>query len=282
MAAMAKLTTAERAKLPDSAFAYVDAAGKRRLPIHDAAHVRNALARFDRVVFDDEAARDRARTRLLRAAHKHGVAPIGFIRAEIQPQRRFPKGNVTFLLTDVEASTSLLARLGESYGPLLTKVRGLVRAAVRQEGGQEVDARGDEMLAVFREPAAALKAALAIQHAMQESSWPGAGADVRLRVGLHSGRPTLTETGYVGLAVHTTARVCFAAHGGQILITSAVRSGLANEDVHGLSLKRLGNWRFRGLPKPVKLFQVDALRGAQAYPPPRGAKRTTLDRAQRR
>jgi class 3 adenylate cyclase len=282
MAAMAKLTTAERAKLPDSAFAYVDAAGKRRLPIHDAAHVRNALARFDQVVFEDEAARDRARTRLLRAAHKHGVAPIGFVRAEIQPQRRFPKGNVTFLLTDMEASTSLLARLGESYGPLLTKVRGLVRAAVRQAGGQEVDARGDEMLAVFREPAAALKAALAIQHAMQESSWPGAGADVRLRVGLHSGRPTLTETGYVGLAVHTTARVCFAAHGGQILITSAVRSGLANEDVHGLSLKRLGNWHFRGLPKPVKLFQVDAVRGAQAYPPPRGAKRTTLDRAQRR
>ena len=283
MAAMAKLTTAERAKLPDSAFAYVDATGKRRLPIHDAAHVRNALARFDQVVFDDEAARDRARTRLLRAAHKHGVAPIGFVRAEIQPQRRFPKGNVTFLLTDMEASTSLLARLRESYGPLLTKVRGLVRAAVRQEGGQEVDARGDEMLAVFREPAAALKAALAIQHAMQESSWPSAGAaDVRLRVGLHSGRPTLTETGYVGLAVHTTARVCFAAHGGQILMTSAVRSGLAGEDGHGLSLKRLGNWRFRGLPKPVELFQVDSVRGARAYPPPRGAKRATLDRAPRR
>ncbi|MGH3082574.1 MAG: DUF6582 domain-containing protein [Gaiellaceae bacterium] len=230
---MAKLTATERAKLPDSAFAHIDAAGKRRLPINDAAHVRNALARFDQVVFDDEAARDRARTRLLRAAHKYGVAPIGFIRAEIQPQRRFPKGNVTFLLTDVEASTSLLARLRDDYGPLLTRVRGLVRTAVRQAGGQQVDARGDEVLAVFREPAAALKAALAIQHATQESSWPGAGDDVRLRIGLHSGRPTLTETGYVGLAVHTTARVCFAAHGGQILMTAAVRSGLADEDAQG-------------------------------------------------
>ena len=273
MAAMAKLTTTERAKLPDSAFAYIDSAGKRRLPIHDAAHVRNALARFDQVVFDDEAARDRARTRLLRAAHKHGVAPIGFIRAEIQPQRRFPKGHVTFLLADVEASTNLLAQLGDGYRPLLTKVRALLRAAVRQAGGQVVDARGDELLAVFREPAAALKAALAIQHAVQESSWPGAGAGVRLRVGLHSGRPTLTETGYIGLAVHATARVCFAAHGGQILVTSAVRSGLADEDADGISLKRLGNWRFRGLPKPIELFQVDAVRGAQAYPPPRGATR---------
>ena len=144
---------------------------------------------------------------------------------------------------------------------------------MRQAGGQEVDARGDEVLAVFREPAAALTAALAIQQVMQESSWPGAGGDVRLRVGLHSGRPTLTETGYVGLAVHATARVGFAAHGGQILITSAVRSGLADEDAHGISLKRLGKWRFRGLPKPIELFQVDAVRGARAFPPPRGATR---------
>ncbi|MGH3082961.1 MAG: hypothetical protein ACRDNP_02680, partial [Gaiellaceae bacterium] len=82
-----------------------------------------------------------------------------------------------------------------------------------------------------------------------------------------------TETGYVGLAVHTTARVCFAAHGGQILMTAAVRSGLADEDAQGLSLKRLGNWRFRGLPNPIELFQVDTNRGARAYPPPRGAQR---------
>ena len=273
MAAMAKLTTAERAKLPDSAFAYIDAAGKRRLPIHDAAHVRNALARFDQVVFDDEATRDRARTRLLRAAHKHGVAPIGFIRAEIQPQRRFPKGHVTFLLTDVEGSTSLLARLQDGYRPLLTKIRGLVRAAVRHTGGQEVDARADEMLAVFREPAAAVKAALAIQQAMQESSWPDGSSDVRLRVGLHSGRPTLTETGYIGLALHATARVAFAAHGNQILITSAVRSGLTDEDAYGVALKRLGNWHFRGLPKPIELFQVEAEGRVRAYPPPRGATR---------
>src|SRR5919108_4678996 len=163
MAMVPKLTASERAKLPDRAFAYIDSAGKRRLPIHDAAHVRNALARFDQVVFDDEAARDRARTRLLRAAHKHGVAPIGFMRAEIQPQRRFPQGEVTFLLTDVESSTSLLARLGDAYRPLLTQVRRLVRVAVRRSGGQEVDSRGDETFAVFREPAAAVKAALVIQ-----------------------------------------------------------------------------------------------------------------------
>jgi class 3 adenylate cyclase len=268
---VAELSARERAQLPDSAFAYIDAAGKRRLPIHDAAHVRNALARFNQVVFDDDAARDRARTRLLRAAQKHGVAPIGFIRAELEPQRRFPNGHVTFLLTDVESSTALLARLGDGYPPLLTQVRRLLRAALRQTGGHEVDCRGDEMFAVFREAAAALEGALAIQRAVRESSWPG--ADVRLRIGLHSGRPTLTETGYVGLAVHTTARVCFAAHGGQTLITSAVQSALGDGDAHGISMKRLGSWRFHGLPKPIELFQVDARDGSQAFPPPRGATR---------
>ena len=74
---MPPLGAKERAKLPDSAFAYIDSHGKRRLPIHDAAHVRNALARFSQVAFEDEGARDKARTRLLRAAKKHDIVPIG-------------------------------------------------------------------------------------------------------------------------------------------------------------------------------------------------------------
>ena len=108
---MPRLDARTRAKLPDSAFAYVDSQGKRHLPINDAAHVRNALARFNQVLFEDEAARDRARLRLLRAAKKHSVVPIGFISAQLHPERRLPKGQVTFLLTDIEGSTDLLTRL---------------------------------------------------------------------------------------------------------------------------------------------------------------------------
>src|SRR5437867_7082257 len=109
------LSAKERAQLPDSAFAYIDSRGRRRLPIHDASHVRNALARFNQVIFEDEAARDRARSRLLRAAQKHGIMPIGFISAQLQPQLKLPKGQVTFLLTDIEGSTELLARVGDRY-----------------------------------------------------------------------------------------------------------------------------------------------------------------------
>src|SRR5438270_6631621 len=85
---MARLKTGKRARLPDRAFAYVDARGRRRLPIHDEAHVRNALARFTQVGFEDDAARERARTRLLNAAKKYGIVPVGFITGQLQSAQR--------------------------------------------------------------------------------------------------------------------------------------------------------------------------------------------------
>jgi class 3 adenylate cyclase len=267
---MPPLRAKERAQLPDSAFAYIDSSGRRRLPIHDAAHVRNALARFSQVAFEDEGARDRARSRLLRAAKKHGIMPIGFISAQLQPQRKLPKGHVTFLLTDIEGSTELLGRLDDGYAALLADVRRRVRAAVRRAGGREVSARGDDHFVVFERAPAAVGAALAIQRAMQEGGWPG-GIDVRLRIGLHRGRPALTDTGYVGLSVHAAARICFAAHGGQIVMSSAVRSAVLESLAEGVSLRSLGAWRFRGLPEPVDLFQVDAADLLADFPPLRSA-----------
>lgn len=263
---MAKLDAKTRAQLPDSAFAYIDSTGKRRLPINDAAHVRNALARFNQVVFDDEAARDRARLRLLRAAQKHGVAPIGFISAQLQPQRRLPKGHVTFLLTDIERSTELLTHLDDRYASLVTALRGVLRRAVRTAGGHEVDARGDEYFAVFAEASAALAAAVELQRAMATGSWPD-GADVRVRAGIHSGRPTLTETGYVGLAVHAAARICYGAHGGQIVLSSASRAAVGDSLADGIRLRSLGSWRFQGLRDPHELFQVEAHGLAATFPP---------------
>src|SRR5215208_3119952 len=229
---MPPLGAKERAELPDSAFAYIDSRGRRRLPIHDAAHVRNALARFGQVAFEDEGARDRARSRLLRAAQRHGIMPIGFITAQLQPNRKLPTGHVTFLLTDIEGSTELLARLEDQYAGLLTDVRRRVRAAVRHAGGREVSARGDDVFAVFEAAPAAVEGALAIQRAMRAGAWPE-GRDVRLRIGLHRGRPTLTETGYVGLSVHAAARICFAAHGRQIVMSSAVRAAVIESLPHG-------------------------------------------------
>jgi class 3 adenylate cyclase len=271
MPPMAKLGAKERAQLPDNAFAYIDSQGKRRLPIHDAAHVRNALARFSQVHFEDEAARDRARSRLLRAAKKHGIMPIGFISSQLEPQRKLPKGQITFLLTDIEGSTELLARLGDEYAVVLADVRKRVRGAVRKAAGHVVSARGDDTFAVFDRAPKAVEAALATQRAMRDGGWPDGVEDVRIRIGLHRGRPTLTDTGYVGISVHAAARICFAAHGGQIVLSGAVRSAVLDTLPDGVALKELGAWRFRGLPEPVTIYQVEADGLLDDFPPLRSA-----------
>src|SRR5437016_14363979 len=83
---MPRLKTSKRSRLPDRAFAYIDSRGRRRLPVHDKAHVRNALARFNQVAFEDDAARERARKRLLSAAKKYGIVPIGFMTGQLRSQ----------------------------------------------------------------------------------------------------------------------------------------------------------------------------------------------------
>ena len=267
---MPPLSARERALLPDSAFAYIDSQGRRRLPINDASHVRNALARFGQVHFEDEDARDRARSRLLRAAKKHGIMPIGFINAQLRPDRRLPTGDVTFLLSDIEGSTPLLDRLGDQYGRMMSEMRKILRRAVLGVGGREVSARGDDYFAAFGRASAAVEAALVMQRAVLAAKWPR-GADVRLRIGLHRGRPELTETGYVGISVHAAARICFSAHGGQIIVSGAVRSAVEDSLEDGVALRSLGDWRFRGLPEPIRMFQVEAPGLPKDFPPLRSA-----------
>jgi class 3 adenylate cyclase len=384
---MARLSAADRAKLPDSAFAYVDSRGDRRLPINDAAHVRAALARFDQVRFEDDRARERARKRLLRAAKRHGIVPVGFITGQLQTARqeaaagrivielgrigtsrqledelrgalddpllsilrwskeagsyvgwddelvplpgaaasqtvtflqgrghpltaivhdravlvdpeitevvlaavhlvmgkelvdaeldrrsargpRLPEGVVSFLLTDIEESTALLNRLGDRYADVLTEVRRVIREAVLRAGGREVEARADEFVAVFEAAPAALEAAVEMQRALGRSAWPD-GVDVRVRVGISTGDIALTESGYVGISVHTAARVMAAAHGGQILVSGDTWSALAGAPPDGIRLDSLGRHRLRGLAGAQELYQLVGEGLLTGFPPPR-------------
>ena len=384
---MAKLDASKRDKLPNSAFAYIDSRGKRRLPIHDEPHVRNALARFNQVRFEDDAARERARNRLLRAAKKYGIVPIGFMTGQIESERahaaagrlvielgrggapgeleqrlrsvlrdptlavlhwskssgayldahgrpvplpsegdaravtyleregrpmtalvhdpavlddpglaktvlaavRFviekdrrygqvaatatdaaalPTGFVTLLMSDIEGSTALLRSLGDRYRDLLNEVRDTQRTAVSQAGGREIDFRADEFFAVFERAVDAVRGAMTMQRALRERGWPE-DLEVRIRIGIHSGQPTLTDAGYIGLAVHTAARVCAAAHGGQVVVSGATRAVVENPASMGVRFKSLGRHRLRGLADPEALFQVMAKGLRASFPPPR-------------
>ena len=391
---MATLDQQKRARLPDSAFAYVDSKGHRRLPINDESHVRNALARFNQTRFEDEAARDRARKRLLAAAKRYGIVPVGFFAGQLKMQgsqaaagrlvlqlgrvehleelqarlrselrdatleafewsasvdgylaadgrpgimppadvgravtlidrrgrpmmalvhdpatlrepelrkavtsavrmamenrqlqatvdadardaRSLPAGPVTFLMSDIEDSTGLLHSLGDGYARLLAEVRGLQRTAVRHAGGREIDARADEYFAVFEDPWASVIAALAIERRLRDRSWPD-GLRVRVRIGLHHGRPQLTDTGYVGIAVHTTARISAVGHGGQIVLSRVARETLEADSMAAeasrsrrprIRFRALGRYQLAGLHRPEALFQLVATGLEAEFPP---------------
>ncbi len=278
---MTYLDAKTRARLPNSAFAYIDSRGRRRLPINDEAHVRNALSRFNQTTFEDEAARDRARTRLLNAAKKYRIVPVGFItgqlqnvriRGEIEARasevRTLPTGVVTFLLADIEDSTGLVRHLGDRYSGFLADVRKLLIGAIRKSGGRQVDVRADELFAVFKQAASALDAALVIQRKVLVTSWPD-DLRVRVRLGLHTGRPTLTDAGYVGIGVHTAARVCFAAHGGQIVLSRAAHDAVAGSLAAGITFRDLGPHQLQGLPGLEALFQTVVADLPSEFPPPR-------------
>ena len=276
---MASLSDKQRAQLPKRAFAYIDSRGRRRLPIYDEAHVRSALGRFNQVQFESDAAREEARTKVLKAARRFGVLPVGFIQSQLHSERRrgqadtqarraekWPTGAVTFLLTDIEGSTTLLADLEDRYGSFLGDVRRLIRAQVRRTGGHQVEVHADELLAAFSKSSAALAAAVAIQRRMRDKRWPDE-REIRLRIGVHRGHPTRTETGYIGLSVHAVSRVCQAAHGGQILISRSVHEALTDGIPDGIGLVDLGQHRLRGFPRPDALFQVQADDLPSDFPP---------------
>ena len=273
---MPRLDPSERAGLPDRAFAYIDATGKRRLPIHDAAHVRNALARFGQVDFEDDKARDEARIRLLKAAKRFKIVPVGFIAGQLQSERALrprpeeppvlPSGFVTMLMTDIEGSTALVRQLGEGYRGLIDEVWGLLRRTVADHGGHEVEARADEFFAVFEAPAGAVEAAVAMQRELLARSWDE-DLVVKVRVGIHSGYPTSTDTNYIGLDVHVASRICAVGHGGQVVVSANTREAVQGAVPDGVRFRALGSHRLRGIPEAVPLYQVMAKGLPGRFPP---------------
>lgn len=161
-----------------------------------------------------------------------------------------PAGVVTFLFTDVEGSTRLLRELGAvGYGEELAEHRRVVREACSSRGGVEVDTQGDAFFFAFPTARGALSAAQALASALD----PG---PIRVRVGLHTGRPHLTSEGYVGDDVHFAARVAASGHGGQILVSAATAELIESP------LTSLGSHRLKDIPEPVTLYQL----GERAFP----------------
>ncbi|MGI8551126.1 MAG: ATP-binding protein [Dehalococcoidia bacterium] len=166
-----------------------------------------------------------------------------------------PTGTLTFLFTDTEDSTPLLHRFGDRYADLLATQRALLRTAFRAQEGYEVDTQGDAFFVAFPRATQAVAAAVAAQQALEEYRWPE-GAVMRVRMGLHTGEPLRTAEGYTGLDVVRGARIGASGHGGQVLI-SQVTADLVRQDLpSGVSLRDLGQHRFKGLLQPEHVYQL--------------------------
>jgi predicted ATPase/class 3 adenylate cyclase len=183
------------------------------------------------------------------------------------PGPRLPSGAVTFLFTDIEGSTRLLASLGDAYESVLDEHRRRIRAAVAAAGGHEVNTEGDALFVAFASPSAAISAAAQAQRRLAEP-WPGEVAP-KVRMGIHTGEATLAGTDYVGLEVHRAARIGAAGHGGQVLVSSATRSLIEDRLPAGVTLRDLGEHRLKDLARPERLAQL-VIEGLPAdFPPPR-------------
>jgi hypothetical protein len=68
-----ELETADRNRLGNDDFAWIDEQGERHLPINDEAHVRNAIARFGQTEFDEPGAKESAARKIMEAAKRHGI-----------------------------------------------------------------------------------------------------------------------------------------------------------------------------------------------------------------
>ena len=174
--------------------------------------------------------------------------------------RALPSGTVTFLFTDIEGSTRLLHELGPAYVDALGEHRRELREAFAAHDGVEVDTQGDAFFIAFARATDALAAAAAGQERL-------ASGPIRVRMGVHTGEPTVTDEGYVGLDVHRAARIAAVGHGGQVLVSQATRD-LAHDD----GLRDLGEHRLKDLTAPERLYQL----GDVAFPPLKSLYRTNL------
>ena len=176
-------------------------------------------------------------------------------------------GTRTFLFSDIEGSTRLLDELGrEAYTTVLERHAALLRAAIAAHGGHEEGTEGDSFFVVFDSAVEALTAAVEAQRALAAEPWPP-GVAVNVRMGLHAGEASSSAAGLVGIDVNRAARIAAAAHGGQIVVSEAVR-GLVSPGLDaGISLRSLGSHRLKDLREPQPLSQVVADGLRMDFPP---------------
>src|SRR3954451_8830424 len=181
--------------------------------------------------------------------------------------RVLPGGELTFLFTDVEGSTRLLASLGTRYLAVHAEHQALVRAAAALHDGIEVSTEGDGFFLVFRDATNAALAASEMSTAIDRHAWPEDGR-VRIRIGIHTGRAVVAAGDYVGIDVNRAARITAAANGGQILMSSATTDLIRDATAGIASIRDVGRHRLKDVGIE-QLYRLDPAGVVADTRPPR-------------
>ena len=176
-----------------------------------------------------------------------------------------PGGTVTFLFSDIEGSTRLLEQLGDGYGDVHREHRRILREQLTAAGGREVDTQGDAFFFSFSRAKDAVTGAVAAQRELGGHEWPD-GIDVKVRMGLHTGEPTVGDEGYLGMDVVRAARICSAGHGGQILLSETTRALLGNAIPEGLEIRDLGEANLKDV-QHERIYQLALPEQRDQFPP---------------
>lgn len=187
-----------------------------------------------------------------------------------------PGGTVTFLFSDIEGSTRLLEQLGDRYQAVDRDHRRILRERLSEAGGREMDNQGDAFFFSFPRAKDAVAGAVDAQRDLAAHEWPD-GIDVRVRMGLHTGEPTVGEEGYLGMDVVRAARICSAAHGGQILLSETTRALVGNNVPDGVSIRDLGEAHLKDI-QHERIYELSLADQPGEHPPLKtAAPRTAAD-----
>ena len=158
----------------------------------------------------------------------------------------------------------------DRYGEALATHNRLLKDAFEAAGGIEVDRKGDSFFAVFGSAGAAVAAAAAAQKALAAEDW-APGAEVKVRMGLHTGEAVAGSDGYVGFAVHQAARIGDIGHGGQVLLSSTTARLVEHDLPREVGLRDLGATEVPDFERPERLYQL-VIPGLRETFPPLGAR----------
>jgi class 3 adenylate cyclase len=164
-----------------------------------------------------------------------------------------PAGTVTLLFSDIEGSTRLLQQLGDEYAGVEAEHRRIMRQSCTEAGGHEIDRQGDAFFFSFTRARDAVAGAVSAQRALAMNHWPD-GVEVKVRMGLHTGEPSVGDEGYLGLDVVRAARIGAAAHGGQILVSETTKALLGS----AADVEDVGEHTLKDMDHPERLYQVVA------------------------